>query len=152
MANQAIGLTHIIPNAEFGTVSAGDITGLSATGECIVIPISDLGITASSGGSSYSVTYTDVSGNDTTYTGNGDLFLRKIVGLWNTRFQQIKTDRATDQAKATASQQGTDPEPSACTSNGFTSFSSVGSNLRNSISITFLYDEPTAVLVNDGDV
>lgn len=154
MANQAIGLTHVLPNAEFGTPSGGSITTTNTT-ECVVIPLSDLGITASSGGSSYSIVYTGADGTDTTYTGNADLFLQSLIDAWYTKFKAISDAYTADQAKATADQQDTDPPPSACTSTGFTSYTTsgnTGNKLRNQITINFLYEEPSVALVNDGDV
>jgi hypothetical protein len=154
MANQAIGLTHVLPNAEFATPSTGSIT-TTLTTECLIIPISDLGVTATTGGSSYSIVYTDATGTDTTYTGNADLILQSLISKWYTRFKQISDDYTADQAKATASQQDTDPPPSACTSTGFTSYTtsgSTGNKLRNQITVNFLYEEPSVSLVDDGDV
>ncbi len=154
MANQSIGLTHIFPNAEFSTTdSSGNLTGLGAVSqECLVIPISDLGFLASSG-SGFSINYQDATGSSTTYTGNADLFLQKVISLYYAKYKLIKDAYEADIKKATPL--GADPHPSAVTSNGFGSFSTssnTGDKLRNSISFTFLYNEPTTTLVVDGEV
>lgn len=153
---QAIGITHALANTQFKTADgSGAISGVTASAKYIMLDLSDLGITeAQGGGSAFDVEYTDGSGSAVTYVGNLDLLIHTLVEAWNTKFQAIKTAYDTDQAKASANQNGTSAPPDAVSSNGFTNFSTsggTGNKLKNSIILNFLYDEPTVALVDEDD-
>lgn len=157
---QAIAIQHVLPNTKFvESESDGSLLASALENETkyICIKQSDLGtdFDDNTGGLNFSIDYTDGSGNTTTgKLGNMDLFVRKIVGLWADKYDTYKTAYDTDQAKASADQKNTDAPPDACTTNGFTSYTtsgSTGNKLKNAITLNFLYDEPTVTLVDEDD-
>lgn len=157
---QAIAIQQVLANTKFVTSeSDGSLTSsaLENATKYICIKQSELGsdFTDATGGSGFSIDYTDGAGSTSSGNlGNMDLLVRKIVGLWASKYAEIKTAYDTDQAKASADRKSTDSPPDACTTNGFTSFStsgSTGNKLKNAITLNFLYDEPTVTLVDEDD-
>ena len=144
MANQAIGLSHVLPNVKFVTSAAdGTATALGNTKTYICVDIADLGtgFTAASGGASFTMDYNDWSGgstNEVSYVGNADLFLQRIVDLWQAKFVAYEAAYDADQALTTPL--GVDAPPSAATTSGFSGYSSAtGTNIRNQITLDFEY-------------
>ena len=149
MAKQALGITHVFPNATL--FESGDALG-TASFDGIILKTADLtGLDHGTEVNNFSVAYTDVSGSTVTYNGNAEKFLFGLIQAYNTKLQAVKADYATDQAKATASQEGTSDAPSAIATSGFGALGVSGGQLKKDIRLTFNFASPSLDLLNEDD-
>ena len=149
MANQALGITHVFPNASI--FESGDALG-TASFDGVILKTADLeGLAHATAVNNFSVAYTDVSGSAPTYNGNCEKFIFGLLSTYVTKLTAVKADYATDQAKATASQEGTSQEPSAITTGGFGTLTASGGSLKKTITLTLNYATPTLDLLDEDD-
>ena len=150
MAKQALGITHVFPNA---VVYANGDTGVTIPADGVFIPSGDLEkLTHSSEVDGFSVDYVDAAGSTTSYTGNCEKFMLGLISTYVTKRLAVDADRAADVAKTTPL--GTSDGPSAITiGTGFSALKTTGeaNKLKQTVSLSFIYAEPTTDLVDEDD-
>ena len=149
---QAIGITHVFPNA---TVAASG----TFSAESVVIPISDIEGLSAAEASGFSVDYVgtydhDDDGSATsqngTYTGNAEKFIYGILKSYAKVHKKVRDAYTADQAASAPA--GYDQGPDAIVTAGFSALQgSTGTNLQSSINLKFIHPAPSVDLLDEDD-